>query len=74
MARRSLAIIELCGFESPLGTRLEATHDGGRSHPEERPGMGAEVHGIDRREKNLVRRVFGLIISELNIYWGVATR
>jgi hypothetical protein len=41
-----------------MGTKLDATQDGGGSQPEERHGMAAEVHMIDRRQKNPVRRVF----------------
>jgi hypothetical protein len=43
MARHSLAVATLVSFKSPLGARLEATHDGGGSQPEERHGLAAEV-------------------------------
>jgi hypothetical protein len=42
-ARRSLAVASLASFQFPLGARLEATHDGGGSQPEERQGMAAEM-------------------------------
>jgi hypothetical protein len=53
--RRSLAVTGLVTSKSPLGARLEATHDGGESQPEERHGPAAEVLKIIRRWKNPVR-------------------
>jgi hypothetical protein len=35
-------------FESPMRAKLDATQDGGESQPEERHGLAAEVHKIDR--------------------------
>jgi hypothetical protein len=61
MARRSLAVASPASSKSPLGARLEATHDGGGSEPEERHGLAAEVLRIIRRRKNPVRGVFGKI-------------
>jgi hypothetical protein len=58
MARRSLALVETCEIRVFLGVRLGATQDGGGSQPEERHSLAAEVHRIDRRRKNPVRRVF----------------
>jgi hypothetical protein len=58
-ARRSLAVNSHVSFMSPLGARLEATHDGGGSQPEERHGMAAEVARIICRRKNPVRGGFG---------------
>jgi hypothetical protein len=47
-------------FKSPLGARLDATHDGGGSQPEERHGLAAvAILRITRRRKNPVRGVFG---------------
>jgi hypothetical protein len=57
-ARRSLAIANSVSFTSPHGARLEATQDGGRSRPEERHGLAAEVLMIIRCRKNPVRGVF----------------
>jgi hypothetical protein len=44
-----------------LGARLEVTQDGGRSQPEERHGLAAEVLRIIRRRKNPVLGIFGKI-------------
>jgi hypothetical protein len=55
-------------FESLQESRLEASQDGGGSQPEERHGLAAEVLMIDSRLKNPVRRVFGYIISEPDIF------
>jgi hypothetical protein len=49
-ARSSLAVANLASFKSPPGARLEATHDGGGSQPEERHGLAAEVLRIIRRQ------------------------
>jgi hypothetical protein len=56
-ARRSLAFAIHVSFKSPPRARLEATHDGGGSQPEERHGLAAEVLRIIRRRKNPVRGV-----------------
>jgi hypothetical protein len=48
MTRRSLTVIQPCEIRVSLGVRLGATHDGGGSQPEERHGLAAEVHKIDR--------------------------
>jgi hypothetical protein len=58
-ARRLLAVDLPCDIQVSMGVRLGATHDGGGSEQEERHGLAAEVHMIDRRRKNPVRRVFG---------------
>jgi hypothetical protein len=59
MARRSLAIVHAFEIRVCMGVRVGATHDGGGSQPEERHGLSAEVHMIDCRRKNPVRKVFG---------------
>jgi hypothetical protein len=57
--RRSLAAAEPYElFRVSLGAKLDATQDGGGSQPRERHGLAAEVHIIDRRRINPVRRVF----------------
>jgi hypothetical protein len=48
-----------CEFMPPLGGRLKATQDRGRSQPEERHSLAAEVLRIIHRRKNPVRGVFG---------------
>jgi hypothetical protein len=50
-ARRSLAVVQPCEIQVSLGVSHGATHDGGRSQPEERHGLAAEVHMIDRPRK-----------------------
>jgi hypothetical protein len=62
-ARRSLALDRPYEIRVSLGVRLGATQAGGGSQPEVRHGLAVEVHMIDRRRKNPVRRVFGKIIS-----------
>jgi hypothetical protein len=59
MARRSLAVVHSFEIRVSLGVRLGATKDKGGSQPEERHGLAAEVHMIDRRRQDPVRRVFG---------------
>jgi hypothetical protein len=54
---------------SPLGVRLEATHDGGGSQPEERHGLAAEFMRIIRRRKNPVRGVFGKYSRTQHLLW-----
>jgi hypothetical protein len=71
MARRSLAVVQPCEFR--VSPRREARSYAGRSQPEERHGRAPEVHHIDYRQKNPVRRVFGLNISEPDIFCGAAT-
>jgi hypothetical protein len=58
MARRSLDVANHVSFKSPLGARLEATHDGGGLQPEERHGMAAEVLKIICHQKT---RYVGLL-------------
>jgi hypothetical protein len=41
-----------------MTARLEATHDGGGSHPEEQLGLAAEVRKTNCRQENPERRVF----------------
>jgi hypothetical protein len=67
-ARRSLAVTNTASFQSPLGARLEATHDGGGSQPEERHGLAAAVLRITCRRKNPVRGGFGENIPVLTIF------
>jgi hypothetical protein len=56
-ARRSLLVVQPCEVRVSPGMRLGNKHDGGGSQKEERLGLAAEVHRIDRRRKNPVRRV-----------------
>jgi hypothetical protein len=51
MARRSLAIVQLFDIRVSLGVGLGAKQDGGGSQPEERHGVAAGVHKVDRRRK-----------------------
>jgi hypothetical protein len=46
-------------LESPEEGRLDVSHAGGGSQPKERHGPAAEVHRIDRRRENPIRRIFG---------------
>jgi hypothetical protein len=50
-AWRSLAVVQPCDIQVSLGVRLKSTQDGGGSRPEERHGLAAEIHKIDRRRK-----------------------
>jgi hypothetical protein len=53
----------------PLGERLKATQDGGRSQPEERHNLAAEVRSIIRRRKNPVRGAFGKYSRTQHLLW-----
>jgi hypothetical protein len=53
MAIRSLAVASYGSCKSPMGARLEATHDGGGSQPVERHGLAAEVLKIIRRRETM---------------------
>jgi hypothetical protein len=68
-ARRSLIVDNPVSSMSPLGARLEATHDGGGSQPEERHGLAAEVLRIIRLRKNPVRGVFGKYSRTQHLLW-----
>jgi hypothetical protein len=69
-ARRSLAVDSPVSFMSPHGARLEATHDGGGSQPEERHGLASEVLlRIIRRQKNPVGGVFGKYSRTQHLLW-----
>jgi hypothetical protein len=50
-ARRSLAVVQTYEIRVSMGVRLGATQDGRGSQPEERHGLAADVHMIDRRRK-----------------------
>jgi hypothetical protein len=52
-----------------MGGRLKATHDGGRSQPEERHGLPAAVLRNIRRRKNPVRGVFGKCSRTQHLFW-----
>jgi hypothetical protein len=53
-SRQSASHVSL---ESSPGARQEATYARGGSQPEERRGLAADVHMIDRRHKDPVQRV-----------------
>jgi hypothetical protein len=56
------------GLVPPAGAGRDSTHAGRGSQPEERQGLAAEVHKIDRHRKNLVRTGFRLNMSIPNIF------
>jgi hypothetical protein len=56
-------------FMRPLGGRMKATQDGGRSQPEERHGLAAAVLRIICNRKIPVRGVFGKIFPYRNLLW-----
>jgi hypothetical protein len=58
IAMRSLAADHPCGTRAPMGAGRDVTQAGGEASPEERHGMAAEVHMVDRRRINPVRRIF----------------
>jgi hypothetical protein len=54
----------------PMGERLKAPQDGGRSQPEERHGLAAAVLRIIRRLKKPVHGVFGKYSRTQHLLWG----
>jgi hypothetical protein len=57
--RRSLAVDHQFGARAPSGGGCDVTRAGGQSQLEERDGMAAEVHLIDRRWKTRYGGFFG---------------
>jgi hypothetical protein len=51
-----------------MGVRREAKHGGGGSQPEERHGLAAEIHRIDRQQKKHGTEGFCIVIFEPVIF------
>jgi hypothetical protein len=73
-SRRLASRVSPAGLVSPLRATRDVTQANGRFQPEERHCLAAEVHGIDRRQKNPVRRFFCIIISVPDTFWGAGPR
>jgi hypothetical protein len=73
MVWSSLVAYNPMSFVPPVGGRLQATENRGRSQPEKRHGMAAAVLRTIRRRKNPVR-FFLENIPVPNIFCGLATR